>query len=185
MDALTGKILIAMPGIGDPRFNRSVILLCGHSDEYAMGLVLNKPMDDLILPDLLTQLGIEQDITLPETFVLDGGPVASDRGFVVHSGDYFSDGATMDVGDDLCMTATHDVLKSIASGGAPHRATMALGYAGWGAGQLEYELAENAWIVTDPHADIIYGLEHKRKWERTLELMGVNPAHLHAAGGTA
>ncbi len=185
MDALTGKILIAMPGIGDPRFSRAVILLCAHSDAYAMGLVLNNPMDDLVLPELLTQLDIEQDIRLPDTYVLNGGPVATDRGFVVHSGDYFSDGATMDVGEDLCMTATRDILKAIASGGAPQRAAMALGYAGWGAGQIEYELAENAWIVANPHTDIIYGTEHSRKWERTLELMGINPAHLHAGGGTA
>ena len=185
MDALTGNILVAMPNIGDPRFARSVILVCAHSDDYAMGLVLNKPMDDLKLPELFTQLDIKQDIKLPETYVLDGGPVATDRGFVVHSGDYYSDDATLDVADGVCMTATHDILKSMASGGAPHQATMALGYAGWGAGQLEYELAENAWLIAKPHEDIIFGLEHSRKWDRTLELMGINSAHLYAGGGNA
>jgi putative transcriptional regulator len=106
---LTGKLLIAMPGIGDPRFARSVILVCAYSDDYAMGLVLNKPMDDLTLPELLKQLDIEQDIQLPETFVLDGGPVGTDRGFVVHTEDYYSDGATVEVGSNLYMTATQDI----------------------------------------------------------------------------
>lgn len=185
MDQLTGKLLVAMPNIGDPRFSRSVVLLCAHSDEYTMGLVLNKPIKDLNLPDLFDQLGIEQNIKLPDTYVLNGGPVSTDRGFVVHSGDYFNDGATMEVGNDLYMTATHDVLKAIASGGAPHRSTMTLGYAGWGAGQLEYELAENAWIVCDPHNDILYGVKHSMKWQRSLELVGINSAHLLSGGGTA
>ncbi len=185
MDRLTGKILVAMPDIGDPRFSRSVVLLCAHSDEYAMGLVLNKPMDDLCLPDMLDQLGIEQTIKLPNDYILNGGPVATDRGFVVHSGDYFSDGATMEVGNGMCMTATHDILKAMASGGAPVQSTMTLGYAGWGAGQIEYELSENAWIVADPHEEIVFGNAHSRKWHRTLELMGISSAHLHTGGGSA
>ena len=185
MDGLIGRILVAMPGIGDPRFARSVVLLCAHSEEYTMGLVLNKPIKDLILPDLFDQLDVESSIKLPDTYVLDGGPVAKDRGFVVHSGDYFSDGATMEVAEDICMTATHDILKAIASGGAPHRAAMTLGYAGWGAGQIEYELAENAWILADPDHDIIFGVKHSRKWQRSLELMGINSTHLLSDGGNA
>jgi putative transcriptional regulator len=182
---LTGKLLIAMPGIGDPRFARSVILVCAHSDDYAMGLVLNKPMDDLTLPELLTQLDIEQNIKLPETYVLNGGPVGTDRGFVVHSHDYYSDGATVEVGEDLYMTATHDVLKALASGGAPLRSAMTLGYSGWGPGQLEHELGENAWLMADPHEDIVFGDSHSQKWEQTLGLMGIDPAHLHVTGGSA
>ena len=114
MQDLTGKLLIAMPGIGDPRFNRSVILVCAHSEDYKMGLVLNNPIDDLTLPELFTQLGIEQNIQLPDTYVLNGGPVGTDRGFVVHSTDYFSDGATVEVDEDFSMTATRDVLRAMA-----------------------------------------------------------------------
>lgn len=185
MEDLTGKVLVAMPSIGDPRFSRSVILLCAHQSDYAMGIVLNKPMDDLKLPDLLEQLNIEPTIQLPPQDVLNGGPMAQDRGFVVHSSDYFSDGATLDVTPDLCMTATHDILKSIASGGAPANATMALGYAGWGAGQLEEELAENAWIVSQANDDILFGSEHENKWAQALEIIGINSAHLHSGGGQA
>lgn len=182
MDALTGKLLVAMPSIGDARFSRSVILICAHKEDYSMGLVLNNPMDDLILPELLTQLGIEQDIKLPETSILDGGPVGMDRGFVIHSSDYYSEGATLDVADDLCMTATQDVLKAIATGGAPQNAIMALGYAGWGAGQIETEIAANAWIVADPHADIVYGAEHSHKWDLALETIGIKSTNLQAGG---
>ena len=185
MDDLTGKLLAAMPGIGDPRFNRSVILVCAHSDDYTMGLVLNNPIDELTLPDLFTQLGIEQNIKLPETYVLNGGPVGTDRGFVVHSTDYFSDGATVEVTEDLSMTATRDVLRAIASEGAPAQATMTLGYAGWGPGQLEHELSEHAWLVSNPHEDIVFGTAHSKKWEQTLGMLGIDPAHLHMTGGQA
>ena len=126
-------------------------------------LVLNNPIDDLTLPELFTQLGIEQNIQLPDTYVLNGGPVGTDRGFVVHSTDYFSDGATVEVDADFSMTATRDVLRAMATEGAPLQATMTLGYAGWGPGQLEHELSEHAWLVSDPHEDIIFGSEIKEK----------------------
>jgi len=182
---LTGKLLVAMPGIGDPRFSRSVILICAHSDDYTMGLVLNKPIDDLTLPELLTQLGIEQNIQLPDSYVLNGGPVGTDRGFVVHSTDYYSDGATVEVADSLSMTATRDVLRALASEGAPLQATMTLGYSGWGPGQLEHELSEHAWLVADPHDEIVFGAAHSKKWELTLGILGIDPAHLHQTGGNA
>lgn len=185
MQDLTGKLLVAMPGIGDPRFSRSVILVCAHSEDYTMGLVLNKPMDDLTLPELLTQLGIEQNIQLPDSYVLNGGPVGSDRGFVVHSTDYFSEGATVEVADTFSMTATRDILRALASQGAPEHAAMTLGYAGWGPGQVEHELSEHAWLVSDPHNDIVFGASHSRKWEQTLALIGIDPAHLHQTGGRA
>jgi len=182
---LTGKLLVAMPGIGDPRFARSVILVCAHSDDYTMGLVLNKPIDDLSLSDLLTQLDIEQDIQVPDAYVLNGGPVGTDRGFVVHSNDYYSDGATVEVSEALSMTATRDVLRALATEGAPALATMTLGYSGWGPGQLEHELSEHAWLVADPHADIVFGEAHSKKWELTLAMLGIDPAHLHMTGGNA
>lgn len=185
MDYLVGQTLVAMPGIGDPRFLRSVILICAHSDDYAMGLVVNKPIEDLTLPQLLSQLDIEQDIQIPDARVLDGGPVGTDRGFVVHTNDYFSDGTTLDVAEGLCMTATRDVLKALATGGAPEQAALSLGYSGWGPGQLEMELAENAWLTMPSSDEIVFGQDHSRKWERSLELIGIDPAHLHSGGGQA
>lgn len=182
---LTGKLLIAMPGIGDSRFSRSVVLVCAHEPEYAMGIVLNKPMDDLTLPQLLSQLGIEQDIKIPEDAVLSGGPVGTDRGFVVHSGDFHCEGATLDISQDFCLTATRDVLVALASDDAPRDSVMALGYSGWGAGQLETEIAENAWIISEPIPDIVFGARHDTKWSTALKLIGIDAAHLHSAGGNA
>ncbi len=182
---LTGKLLVAMPGIGDPRFSRSVVLVCAHSEDYTMGLVLNKPMDDLTLPELLSQLEIDQENDLPDSYVLNGGPVGTDRGFVVHSTDYFSDGATVEVDEAFSMTATRDILKALATGGAPEQATLTLGYSGWGPGQLEYELGENAWLTCDPHDAIIFGDRHSQKWEQALGIMGIDPLHLHTSGGRA
>lgn len=185
LEDLTGKLLIAMPGIGDARFSRSLILICAHEPDYAMGIALNKPIEDLTLPQLLTQLGIEQDIRLPDNAVLSGGPVGTDRGFVVHTGDFHSDGATMDISHDCCLTATRDILFAIASGEAPRAAMMALGYSGWGAGQLETEIAENAWLIGEAIPDLVYGAEHDSKWARALDLLGINAARLHAGGGNA
>lgn len=184
-ETLIGKLLVAMPGIGDDRFNRAVILLCAHSDEYSMGLVINDPMDDLTVPDLFDQLEIEQDIKLPEDPVLNGGPVGTDRGFVLHSTDYYSDGATLQVTDDLCMTATRDVLQAMATGTSPRKSILSLGYAGWGPGQLEYELGQNAWIVSHPDTGLIFGDAFERKWEASLERIGIDPAFLHVQGGHA
>ncbi|MEQ8559440.1 MAG: YqgE/AlgH family protein [Henriciella sp.] len=185
MQDLTGKLLIAMPGIGDNRFSRSLVLVCAHEPDYAMGIALNKPIDDLTLPQLLTQLGIEQDIRVPESAVLSGGPVGTDRGFVVHSDDFHSEGATMDISHGCCLTATRDILLAIASGDAPRESIMALGYAGWGAGQLETEIAENAWLVGEPIPDLVYGAEHDSKWGRALKLMGIDASRLHFGGGNA
>ena len=185
MTDLTGKLLIAMPGIGDSQFTRALILVCAHEPEYAMGIVLNKPIDDLTLPQLLSQLGIEQNIKVPEDAVLSGGPVGTDRGFVVHTGDFHCDGATLDISHDFCLTATRDILLAIASDEAPRESVMALGYSGWGAGQLENEIAENAWIISDPIPDLVYGVGHDTKWSRALELIGIDAARLHSAGGNA
>ncbi|HPE48324.1 MAG TPA: YqgE/AlgH family protein [Hyphomonas sp.] len=181
---LTGKLLIALPGIGDPRFGRSVILICAHSPEFAMGIVLNKPVPDLTLPELLEQLNVPASIDVPDTFVLSGGPVAQDRGFVLHTDDVYSEGATLEIDDDLCMTATRDILHAIASSDAPRRSVMALGYSGWGAGQLEEELAENAWIVSDADPDIIFGGSHERKWRHALARMGIDSGRLQVDPGS-
>jgi putative transcriptional regulator len=182
MTSLAGRILIAMPAMGDPRFHRAVVLVCAHSDDYAMGLVLNNPIERLSVSQLLDQLDIAQDIHLPEQAVLNGGPVGTDRGFVVHSGDYFCDGATIEVGETLCMTATRDVLRALAQGGAPRMALLTLGYAGWGPRQLETEIAGNCWIVSDPDEALIFDHGYATKWNRSLKKMGVTPALLHHGG---
>ncbi len=182
---LTGQLLIAMPGIGDLRFDRSVILICAHSEDYAMGLVLNKPVEGLTLPELLEQLDIPASIHIPGRDVLEGGPVGADRGFVLHSADYHCRDATMEIAEDLCLTATRDILHALVSERAPHRATLALGYSGWGAGQLEYELRENAWLVGEPAIEIVFGNDHQRKWDRALDLIGVSSGRLQADPGHA
>ena len=182
MQDLTGKLLVAMPGIGDPRFNRSVILVCAHSEDYTMGLVLNNPIDDLTLSALFTQLGIEQNIQLPDTYVLNGGPVGTDRGFVVHSTDYFSDGATIEVDEELSMTATRDVLRAMATEGAPLQATMTLGYAGWGPGQLEGEIQQNAWMIVPASEKMIFDTDLESKWSRALGQLGITPEMLSTGG---
>ncbi|MEM9738343.1 MAG: YqgE/AlgH family protein [Pseudomonadota bacterium] len=184
-DSLTGRLLIAMPSIGDTRFKRSVILVCAHSEDYAMGLVLNKPMEGLMLPDLLGQLGIDSSIELPKNPVLDGGPVGNDRGFVLHSGDYQCDGATLDVSADVCLTATLDVLHAIASEDAPSASTLALGYSGWGPGQLELELQENAWLIGKADQHILFGGDHSMKWSHALDLIGVSSGRLQSSPGRA
>lgn len=183
--SLTGQLLIAMPSIGDQRFSRAVVLVCAHTDEFAMGLVLNKPMEGLKLPDLLDQLEIPMTITVPESDVLDGGPVGTDRGFVLHGGDYYCEGATMDVTGDIYLTATRDVLHAIATEEAPERAALALGYSGWGPGQLEVELRENAWLIGSAEPALIYGGDHEMKWERALDAIGVSSGRLQSSSGSA
>ncbi|MEL6474117.1 MAG: YqgE/AlgH family protein [Pseudomonadota bacterium] len=182
---LTGQLLIAMPSIGDDRFSRSVILVCAHAEHYAMGLVLNKPMDRLTLPSLLTQLDVEAPARLAGQIVLDGGPVGPDRGFVLHSEDFCCTDATMDVAEGVCMTATREALHAIASESPPDRAVMALGYSGWGPGQLEFELSENAWLIGPPDHQILFGDDHAEKWSRALELIGVESGRLQSGSGRA
>ncbi|MEM1104880.1 MAG: YqgE/AlgH family protein [Pseudomonadota bacterium] len=185
MESLTGKLLIAMPSIGDVRFKRSVILVCAHNVDYAMGLVLNKPMDGLALPDLLEQLDIEAQIELPKSAILDGGPVGNDRGFVLHSDDYQCDGATLDVTGEVCLTATRDVLLAMASDAPPRASTLALGYSGWGPGQLELELKENAWLIGHADEGILFGDAHPEKWERALDIIGIPSGRLQGMSGRA
>lgn len=183
--SLRGKLLVAMPSIGDDRFSRSVILVCAHEPDYAMGIVLNNPVPHVTVPDILEQLDVKTEIEVPNERVLDGGPVGNDRGFVLHSSDYHSEGSTMSVADNCSLTATRDVLEALASSRPPECSTLALGYSGWGAGQLEYELRENAWLVGPATHDIVYGLNHEEKWDRAIELMGVNAGMLQHYPGRA
>lgn len=182
---LTGKLLIALPGIGDERFARSVILLCAHTPEFAMGIVLNKPLEGIDLQDLMEQMDVTTEVSLRGVAVLEGGPVAQDRGFVLHTDDVICDGATIEVDGDICMTATKEILGLIASMSAPRQSVFALGYAGWGAGQLETELADNAWVVCEPDSDLVFGDAHEHKWRHAMTRMGVDPARFQSGAGNA
>ena len=182
---LTGQLLIAMPGMGDPRFERSVVFLCSHSAEGAMGLVVNRIAADLNMSDLLEQLDIEPGPGAARQPVHVGGPVEHGRGFVLHSGDYTEGEATLRVDDRFAMTATLDILEDIARGDGPSRTLMALGYAGWGPGQLEGEIAENAWLTCTASSEIVFDTAVDEKWERALGSLGVDPLVLSAAAGRA
>jgi putative transcriptional regulator len=184
---LTGKLLIAMPGMGDPRFEHAVVAVCAHSPEGAMGLIVNKPLPKPGLPELLENLGIsppnsDQDIHAP---ILFGGPVETGRGFVLHSPDWGDQEGQMQISDRLRMTATRDILEDIAAGRGPDHALMALGYAGWGPGQLEEEILENGWLTSEGDAELTLDGDYATKWTRALAAMGIDPRTLSAAAGHA
>ncbi|MEM1429923.1 MAG: YqgE/AlgH family protein [Pseudomonadota bacterium] len=182
---LTGQLLIAMPGMGDPRFDRSVVFLCAHSEEGAMGLVVNHVLDDLSFSELLSQLEIAPSAAVSRLPVHMGGPVEHGRGFVLHSGEYHEGEATLQVDDTFAMTATLDILEDIARGDGPERTLMALGYAGWGPGQLEGEIAQNTWLNCRASSEIVFETADENKWERALGTLGINPILLSAAAGRA
>jgi len=178
-------MLIAMPGMGDPRFALSVVFMCDHSAEGAMGLIINKPSQDIDMPTLLSQLSIDMAADLSGRRVYFGGPVEMGRGFVLHSPDYASVVTTLDVRDDIHMTATLDVLEDLGRGEGPSKWLMALGYAGWGPGQLEGEIAENGWLVCDANPELVFDLADGAKWEAALETLGVSARALSSEGGRA
>jgi len=186
--SLQGKLLVAMPGIGDPRFDQAVIVMCLHTEEQAFGLVVNKPREELNLGAVLEHLGIEADEKLAPRAVLDGGPVRPDRGYVLHSEDYRAEEATQPVAPGICLTATREVLESMAAGdAAPSRFVLALGCSGWQAGQLESEMRRNAWLIVEPDADdaIIFGDDHADKWSRAIKRLGFDPSQIAGDIGRA
>jgi putative transcriptional regulator len=183
---LTGKLLIAMPDMGDPRFHGSVVFLCAHSGEGAMGLIVNKPMPDVGLGDLLDQLEIARGPATPELSVCFGGPVELRRGFVLHSAEYHGDREErLEVDDRFAMTATLDVLEDIARGTGPERALLALGYAGWGPGQLEGEIRENGWLTAEATPEIVFAPRMEGKWAAALASLGISPLTLSSEAGHA
>lgn len=183
---LIGRILMAMPGIDDPRFERAVILMCAHSADHAMGLALNRPVEGLTTPDLLRRLGVEPNYAMEDNPVLFGGPVDRERGFVVHTDDYRCVQSSQSVCEGIAWTATRDVLEAMAdSARHPRRALLALGYAGWGAGQLERELHENVWLTCEPDEDLLFGGEHDLKWSKALAKIGVTADRLSVQTGRA
>lgn len=185
--SLAGKILIAMPGMADPRFQRSVVLICAHSDEGAMGLVLNRPLPEIDFGDLLDQLGIEADDDARRIEVRFGGPVEPGRGFVLHSVPEHGDDpeGRLRIGRALAMTTTRDILEDLAHGNGPEAAVLALGYAGWGPGQLEDEMLQNGWLTGDGADELIFGADHAAKWPAALKAQGIDPSLLSAAAGRA
>lgn len=180
----TGQLLIAMPGMGDPRFAGSVVFLCEHSETGAMGLIINKPVTELSFAEMIGQLGIEA-VRPPAIPVMFGGPVETGRGFVLHSDEYGASDATIKVPGGFAMTATLDVLEDLAHGGGPARAMMALGYAGWAAGQLEEEIGRNGWLTCDASSEIVFGDDMDGKWEAALAVLGVSPLMLSGDAGRA
>jgi putative transcriptional regulator len=181
---LNGKLLIAMPGMQDSRFAQTVIYMCAHNDEGAMGLVLNKVLDSLTFPDLLAQLGIESAGIGDQIQIHFGGPVESSRGFVLHSPDYMRD-ATLLVDEHVALTATVDILRAIASGGGPHHSLLALGYAGWGPGQLDSEIMANGWLHAPADDDLLFDTNMETKWQRAIGKLGIDPLMLSETAGHA
>lgn len=182
---LSGQLLIAMPGMGDPRFERSVIFMCAHSDDGAMGLIVNKPAPDLAFSDLLKQLDIAAGPRPIEVPVHLGGPVEHGRGFVLHSADYRSREATLSVDERFGMTATQDILEELAQGRGPGAALLALGYSGWGPGQLEEEILANGWLTCDASNDLVFGRDDGTKWQRAIETLGIDVRLLSGDAGHA
>lgn len=182
---LTGQSLIAMPGMADPRFMHSVVFLCAHSEDGAMGLIINKPVADIGLRELLEQLEIEAAPGLRPDPVHFGGPVEQGRGFVLHSSEYESPVATLKIDESLSMTATLDILEEIGAGRGPEKTLMALGYAGWGPGQLEAELAQNGWLTCPSTDALLFDLPDQEKWEAALKSLGIDALALSSTAGHA
>ena len=181
---LKGQFLVAMPGMNDPRFARSVIYLFAHSASGAMGLVVNKPLDTITFSELLQQLGIDPGPDHEQITLHFGGPVETGRGFVLHSSDYVRD-ATMMIGEDMALTATIDVLKAIAAGQGPRRSLLALGYAGWAPGQLDAEIQGNGWLVVPADQDLVFGGNLGSKWPRAVAKLGIDLSQLSGDAGHA
>lgn len=189
---LDGQLLIAMPGMSDPRFDRSVIYLCAHSEQGAMGLIINKVVALMSFGELFAQIDMRGEDGLmdpPEALmakpVLFGGPVEQGRGFVLHTSDYFTADSSLPVADNIALTATVDILRAMAKGEGPQRAMLALGYAGWAPGQLENEIQHNGWLTCPADEDLLFGLDMEARYEAALRKLRIDPAMLSSASGRA
>jgi len=181
---LTGQILIAMPQMSDPRFSQSVIFVCAHTPDGAMGIILNRPLKKPGFAELLKQLDIEPNPPSREIRLCTGGPVDNNRGFVLHSPDWLTDGS-LDVDGQHVLTASMDKLQAIAAGGGREQCLLALGYAGWGPGQLDDEILKNAWLNAPADDKILFDVDHQSKWQRALAKLRINPAMLSGEAGHA
>jgi putative transcriptional regulator len=189
---LDGQMLIASPGMQDERFAKSLIYICAHSSEGAMGIIVNQRAPHISFPDLLVKLDVipaADKIQLPsragDLTVLKGGPVETERGFVLHSADFFIENSTLPIDEGICLTATLDILKAIARGQGPASAILALGYAGWSPGQLENELQANGWLHCSADPDLIFGNDINAKYNRAMQKIGVRPGMLSSDVGHA
>ena len=181
---LTGQLLIAMPGMPDSRFAQTVVYLCAHSDKGAMGLVVNKLLDSIDFAELLDQVGVEHMAPAPELAIYYGGPVEPARGFVLHTMDY-EDAGTVGVDSEIGLTASVDVLREIASGAGPRRSLLALGYSGWGPGQLESEIGQNGWLHAPADESILFDVDLEDRWRVAIERLGFDLSMLSSAAGRA
>lgn len=191
-DTLEGQFLIAMPSMADNRFEHSVIYICSHSEQGAMGLIVNQVAKHLSLEELLIQLNIVDDgnaIRLPSQVrdmdVLKGGPVEVERGFVLHSDDFQLNQSTLSIDNGICLTATLEILRALAEGTGPRQAMLALGYAGWAPGQLEEEIQANGWLTAPADPEILFDKDAEHKWQRALGSLGIDPAMLFSDAGHA
>jgi putative transcriptional regulator len=189
---LDGQMLIAMPSMGDDRFSRSVIYICAHSSDGAMGIIVNQPAANISFADLLVKLDVipaSDLIELPSSAggvkVLKGGPVETERGFVLHSNDFYIENSTLPIDDGICLTATLDILKAIARGNGPANAVLALGYAGWAPGQLESEIHQNGWLHCTADAELVFGKDNEGKYNKALKKIGVEIGMLSGEAGHA
>lgn len=189
---LNGKVLVAMPGIGDPRFERAVIYLCAHSADGAMGLVINRVSNQITFPALLEKLGIISATSRIELYpdvarktVQSGGPVEAGRGFVLHTTDYFSRETTLSISHDVGLTTTMDVLRAIANGRGPRKSLMAFGYSGWGPGQLEDEIGNNGWLHCDADESLLFDLDFAERYAAAMQRIGIDPRMLSSDAGHA
>jgi putative transcriptional regulator len=182
---LEGKLLIAMPGMPDPRFEKSVIFMCSHSAQGAMGLIINKPIDGLSFRELVDKLGIGMKVARGDMPILFGGPVQMGRGFVLHSAEYASEETTLPLTPEISLTATVDILRAISEGRGPEKAVLVLGYAGWGEGQIEAEILANGWIHCDADAAIVFDTGYESRWQTALAKLGADISGLSAEAGRA
>lgn len=183
---LTGRLLVAMPGIEDPRFERAVVYVCAHDETHAMGLTVNRPVEGLTVAKLMAKLKVRKPAKAMDDLVLMGGPVEPERGFVLHTDDYVGEPTSLKVADGVALTATREVLEAMAGEDpCPRLAVMALGYAGWDGGQLEREIRNNIWLTCEADEDLLFGDEHEYKWSRALAKIGVAAEHLSAQAGQA
>ena len=181
---LTGQLLIAMPAVDDSRFAQSVLLVCAHTEEGAMGIVLNRPLIKPSFEALLQQLDVQPTPPARQIRLCEGGPVDHGRGFVLHTSDWVGDGS-LHVADDLALTASLDILHEIATGGGPREGLLALGYASWGPGQLDQEMQDNIWLTAPTSHDVLFDADYETKWRRAMAILRIDPILLSGAVGHA
>lgn len=181
---LSGKVLVSMPFVCDSRFAQKVIYICGHDDKGAIGLIINKTLDNFSFQDLLQQLDLAQNYSGKKVNMYYGGPVEVNRGFVLHSNDYFSESTIM-VDENFFITSTLDILRNLAQGKGPQKHLLALGYVGWSEGQLEQEIQDNIWIISQPTDEVLFNCSTELKWKSSFLQIGIDPNLISLDSGRA